>query len=195
MKLQTWALIILAAAFALYIFFDKDPEPNIEKIQALENGLAIADQEIIQLRKDSAELANGMARKEAQREIERQAHKSEVRQKDAVIAKLRENPIVLKVREETPEVDSLLDAMEAKDSIQTERIITLENDLRELRVDMAGVKFNAEEMLREERERFALQESLTKEYKDQLRKERRKGRLAKAGAVILGVGGFILGSQ
>ena len=192
---KTIALIILAAAFALYVLFDKDPEPNAEKINTLETALAIADQEIISLRSDSAKLSQKVVKDSARQANERIVHKAEVKKLVSTVAKYKANPIVKKVRMETLEIDSLLTAMEKKDSLQTARIDTLESNLAGLRVDMKAVNKNCGDLLQVERERFAAQEALTQEYRNQVRKERRANRWLKVGAISLGVLGLFGGSQ
>src|SRR5688572_27478647 len=103
-------LIICGLTIALIISILTRPskQPNHEKIQALEIGLAIADQQIVQLRKDSAKLANKVKADSVRQANESQTHKNEVKKYVGVIAKLKANPIVIKIREETAEVDSLL---------------------------------------------------------------------------------------
>jgi cell fate (sporulation/competence/biofilm development) regulator YmcA (YheA/YmcA/DUF963 family) len=192
---RTWALIILALAFALYILLDKDPEPSAEKIKTLEVALAIADNEIIRYKKDSVEIHQEMARKEAQQANERKVYKENERKQGALISQLKRNPVVIHVRDSVPEVNELLTAMEKQDSLKTARIDTLESNLSDLRVDMSAVNDNCSKMLEAERERFQAQEGISEEYSKQVRKERRKKRLATALIPVAAVAAFLLGAQ
>jgi hypothetical protein len=192
---RTWALIILALAFALYILFDKDPVDNSEKIQSYEIALKIADQEILNLRSDSTKLSQKIEADSVMQANERKVYKEKVKSQSALISRLKAKPEVITIREQSVDVDSLLTAMEAKDSIQTARIDTLENNLSELRVDMSAVNDNCSKMLEAERERFQAQKGISEEYSKQVRKERRKKRLATALIPVVGVAGFLLGAQ
>jgi chromosome segregation ATPase len=192
---RTWALIILALAFALYILLDKDPVDNSEKIQSYEIALKIADQEILNLRSDSTKLSQKIDADSVRHANERKVYKEKVKSQSALISRLKAKPEVITIREQSVDVDSLLTAMEAKDSIQTARIDTLENNLSELRVDMSAVNDNCSKMLEAERERFQAQKGISEEYSKQVRKERRKKRLATALIPVVGVAGFLLGAQ
>jgi hypothetical protein len=192
---RTWALIILALAFALYILFDKDPVDNSEKIQSYEIALKIADQEILNLRSDSTKLSQKIEADSVMQANERKVYKEKVKSQSALISHLKSNPVVIHARDSVPEVDSLLTAMEKQDSLKTARIDTLENNLSELRVDMSAVNDNCSKMLEAERERFQAQKGISEEYSKQVRKERRKKRLATALIPVVGVAGFLLGAQ
>jgi hypothetical protein len=192
---RTWALIILALAFALYILLDKDPVDNSEKIQSYEIALKIADQEILNLRSDSTKLSQKIDADSVRQANERKVYKEKVKSQSALISRLKAKPEVIAIREQSVDVDSLLTATEAKDSIQTARIDTLESNLSDLRVDMSAVNDNCSKMLEAERERFQAQKGISEEYRKQVRKERRKVKLFKIVAVLGTVGAFILGAQ
>ena len=187
MKPVYYVIAGLTLIIILLLLFRKTPEPNAEKIKTLEIALAIADQETVRLRKDSVAIHQEMARKEAQQASERTAYQTAIKKKSSEIASLKQNPIVIKVRMETLEIDSWLTVMEKKDSLQTARIDTLESNLAGLRVDMQAVNKNCGDLLQVERERFSAQEALTQEYRAQVRKERRANRWLKVGAITLGV--------
>jgi hypothetical protein len=195
LEFKTIALIILALAFALYILFDKDPVDNSEKIQSYEIALKIADQEILNLRSDSTKLSQKIEGDSVRQANERKVYKEKVKSQSALISRLKAKPEVIAIREQSVDVDSLLTATEAKDSIQTARIDTLESNLSDLRVDMSAVNDNCSKMLEAERERFQAQKGISEEYSKQVRKERRKKRLATALIPVVGVAGFLLGAQ
>jgi hypothetical protein len=195
LEFKTIALIILALAFALYILFDKDPVDNSEKIQSYEIALKIADQEILNLRSDSTKLSQKIEGDSVRQANERKVYKEKVKSQSALISRLKAKPEVIAIREQSVDVDSLLTATEAKDSIQTARIDTLESNLSDLRVDMSAVNDNCSKMLEAERERFQAQKGISEEYRKQVRKERRKVKLFKIVAVLGTVGAFILGAQ
>ena len=194
MKIDTklWIIVGLTIAFGLYILLNKDPQPNVEKITALEMALAIADNEIIQLKADSSKLATRIRKDSLYQANAEVAYKTELAKNAVKIAALKANPKVIKVREDSPEVDELIEAQDKVIFQQTARIYTLAANLSELRVDMESMRANFSHMLKLEREKFSHQQELTEEYKQQLRKEKRKVKIFKAVAIIGTVAGLLV---
>lgn len=190
---KLWAIVILTGVIILLILFQPKRQPNLDKIKALEYGIAHADVKIAQLTKDSTKLADKIQADSIKQVAERSTFRNSI---GSLQARLRDKRV--KIDTLILESPTLRDYVATADSviqIQGTRIDTLESNLKELRVDMAGLTFTFEEMLQLEREKFIAQETLTKEYKKQARKSKRANRFLKAGAVVLGVGGFLLGSQ
>lgn len=192
---KTWALIILAAAFALYVIFDKNPEPQADKIQALETALAISDVE----KKEKDVIITNLKTKIAQDSIisaqDAIKFKTEVSSSKREIARLRANPVVVQVLQDVPEVDSLVSAQADLIARQDVYIDTLQNDLRELQVNMNQLVENFEGQIKLYQEDFQNMKALADVYKKDLRRERRKVKLIKVVAVIGTVGAFILGNK
>ena len=94
------------------------------------------------------------------------------------VVRLKENPIVIKVREDVPEVDSLILAQDSVIAIQENRIAAHEHQLGKLQVSMVGITANFESQLAAERRRFEAQQQISNEYRKEVRKERRQKRLA-----------------
>lgn len=188
-----WVIIGLMALIVGMILFDRDPEPV--STQKWKDQISAQNLKIVTLKADSAKLSQKVAQDSVSQANEKIAHHTAIKKKDAVIANLRANPVVVKVREETPEVDNLLTAMEAKDSIQTERIAVLENDNEELRVDMNAMKDNFGAMLQAERTKFEASQSMNKDLEKALKKSKRGAKLAKILVPVVGAGMLLLGAQ
>jgi uncharacterized protein YpmS len=192
--IKTWIIVGLLIAFGLYILLDKDPQPNGEKITALEMALAIADNEIVELRADSSKLATRVRKDSLSQANAQIAYKIELAKNRAAIADLKANPEVIRVIEESPAVGTLIAKQDRLIELQASRIDTLTTNLSELRVDMENMRANFGATLKLEREKFSHQQELTDEYKQQLRKEKRKVKIFKAVAVIGTVAGLLLRS-
>lgn len=191
MKPVHYVVIGLVLIIAALILFDKDPEPY--DTTQWKQSIQRANDRISNLRTDSLKLASKIIADSVRREKERKAYKNEVKKKSSEIARMKQNPRVVYIRENEPSVDSLLTAMESKDSIQSERIEVLEKDNAELRVDMKTVNDNCAQMLAEERDKFKASQEFISDLEKQNRKEKRKRKLATILIPIVGVGALFLG--
>lgn len=187
-----WVVII---ALLIWIVVQKctaPPEPiNIEpyRIQIAEQDLRIS-----QLQQDSAKLAQKIKADSLQQAQEKKAYKNTISEKSRQIANLKANPRVIEIRAQEPAIDSLINAMDSLDSIKTERIATLENNLDALRVDVGQLEANFAGLLEAEREKFKIQgEAFEKTLKEN-RKLRRRAKVAKVLIPVVAGLAFILGS-
>lgn len=175
--LKTIAIIVLLAIIALMFLLQPDHKPiDIEpyRIQIAEQGLRIS-----QLQQDSAKLAQKIKADSLQQAQEKKAYKNTISEKSRQIANLKANPRVIEIRAQEPAIDSLINAMDSLDSIKTERIATLENNLDALRVDIGQLEANFAGLLEAEREKFKVQgEAFEKTLKEN-RKLRRRAKVAK----------------
>lgn len=99
------------------------------------------------------------------------------------VVKLKANPIIIRVREEVPEVDSLIVAMDSVNVVQGHRIAAYEHQLSKLQVNLVGITANFESMLSAERQRYANAQEIIA-LKD---KEIKKAKKNTVGAVVIGV--------
>lgn len=189
---QTWIILGLLAFIALYIAFDKPPQPDLSPYKI---AIAEADIRISQLKTDSAKLASKIHTDSVRQSQEKTTYVRTISEKSREIENMKRNPRVVEVRITEPEVNDLITAMESQDSIKTERIETLEIHLSALRADMNAVKGNFSKLLAEERVKFQSQgEQLTKTMKEN-RKLRRRVKVAKVLVPVAAGLGLFLGAQ
>lgn len=193
--IRTWLIIGMALIISLLIIFRPQNEPDTEKIQALEMGIAHDKLKIKEL--------------EDKNKLESAAHVQEVTQtRDTLkrvqthagklersLARIRANPVIIQAVDDIQVLgeafstyDSLLESKDDQIELQGRLIVSLEDENKR-------ITGNFMERLEFSEQNFIAQKAISDSYKKDLRKERRTNRLLKAGAVLLGVGGFFLGSQ
>jgi hypothetical protein len=193
--IKTWALIILAGAFILYILFDKDPIPNESYVKEYESAIQKRDVKIISLetkhREDSLKSAQQIAQTRDSLKRE-QRHGVKLYSN---LARLNANPIVIQVRDSIPIIDSLVQSydslLESKDDqieLQGRLIVSLEDENKR-------ITGNFIERLQLTEDNFTAQKAISDSYKKDLRKERRKVKLFKVIAVLGTVGGLLAGAS
>lgn len=194
-KAYPWIIIILFAIIIAMIWFWPKEEPKTERVTELERAVAIADVRIASLLQDSAKQAEKRKADSLQQAQEKKAYIVTIEKKSREIADLKANPVVVKIRETTPEVNALITEMERMDSVKTERIVTLENNLDGLRIDMAAMEVNFGGIIQAEREKYNAQKAISDELAKELKKEKKKGVVAKVLIPVAAVGAFLLGSR
>lgn len=191
MKFQTWALIILAAAFALYILFDKDKviDHSLQDYQ-----VAQRDSLIHKLSRQQTVDSLKTAQKLAELNAEIKGKERQVVKLTSNLERLKGNPIVIKVRDSIPEIEATFQAydllLESKDqqlAIQNSKILVLEDENKRITANFL-------ERLQLTEENYLTQKEIVEDYKKQLRKERRKKKLATVLIPVVGVAGLLLGS-
>jgi hypothetical protein len=192
MKPYIWVIIgLVAVSVALILLW---PEPEPVDLDPYKRAIAIADIRIDSLTSANRKLASKIAQDSLQQAQEKKTYIVTIEKKVREIENLKANPVVVKIRETTPEVNALIIEMERMDSVKTERIATLENNLDGLRVDMRQMESNFGELLQSEREKFNAQKAISDELAKDLKKAKRSGRLAKILIPIAAVGAFLLGN-
>jgi hypothetical protein len=192
--IKTWALIILAGAFILYILFDKDPILNESYVKEYESAIQKRDVKIISLetkhREDSLKSAQEITQTRDSLKRE-QRHSVKL---SSNLARLKANPIVIQVRDSIPIIDSLVQSydslLESKDDqieLQGRLIVSLEDENKR-------ITGNFMERLELSEQNFQAQKAISDSYKKDNRKLRRGNKLLKVGLVVGTVGAFILGS-
>lgn len=193
MKPIYWVVIALALIIVGMILFDKDPEPvstqkwkdeitkKEERIKVLQGNLATIREKV------KADSLQGVKSK--------QEYEVKVTSLRSTVAKLKANPIVIKVREENPEIDSLIVAQDSTILAKDERIVALEADIKRVVANMDSFNDTYEGILQAEREKFEAQKEITAAVEKELKKEKRKAKLAKVLIPVVGVGALLLGAQ
>lgn len=191
MKPTYWIIAALGLIIALLILFDKDPEPDTtrwkqeitkqeERVKALEGNLATIREKV------KADSLQGVKSK--------QEYEVKVSSLRSTVAKLKANPRVIEVLKANPEVDRLVIAQDSVIQASGTRIVELESEMKDLRVNMDSVNDTFEEILQAERTKFEASQSMNKDLEKQVKKEKRKGKLAKVLLPIVGVGALLLGT-
>jgi uncharacterized protein YxeA len=193
MKPYVWIILGLLAVIVLMIWFWPEPKPT--NLDAYRTQIAIQNLKIDSLTTASTKLATKIKADSLQQAQEKKAYIVTIEKKSREIAYMKQNPVVVKIRETTPEVNALIIEMERMDSVKTERITTLENNLDGLRIDMGAMEVNFSGLLQAEREKFATQNEMLAESMKENKKVRRSNRWLKAGAVAALVGGVFLGAR
>lgn len=179
------ALVLVIVAM---IFFW--PQPQDGKIEELKRSIAVADQEIKELTVERSTLLNEVRQDSVRHASEQAALKTQANAFKREVERLKASPLVIRVREENLEVDSLIVKQDSIIVNQGHRIAAYEHQLSKLQVNMAGIIKNFEGQIALERERFEAQEQLTiasmKEVKRQKRKKVRNTILGGLAGIAIG---------
>lgn len=179
----------LALVFALYIVFDKDPQPNQEKIKSLEYAIAISD-------KDKKALED-KHKKETARFVQKltQARDSLKREQNrgvklaSNLQALKSKPAVVKIIQENPAVDSVFQQYDLLLETKDNQIAIQTNIIKGLEAENTRITDNFMERLQLSQAAFDNQKLIADSYKKDTRKVRRANKLLKVAAVIGTVGG------
>lgn len=193
MKPTTWVIIGLIVVIGLMWFFQ--PGPN-------EPDYSIKDAQIAQRDTLIHKLSREAEKEKQERKAERLAYMDTVRtykdrdkKRVAEIARIKAHPVVIRVREEIPIIDSAFHAYDSLLKSKDVQISLAEKRITKLEVDITEVEERFEEQLRLMGENVADLKSITEDQRKQLRKIRRQNRLVKVVAVVSAVGGLLLGGQ
>jgi hypothetical protein len=193
--LKTWALIIISGAFILYILFDKDPIPNESYIKEYESTIQRNESTIESLKVKHQEDSLKSAQEVVQLKAKLSGKVTEAKKLASTVAHLRANPVVVQVIQDVPEIDSLVQSydslLESKDDqieLQGRLIVSLEDDNKR-------ITGNFMERLELSQQNFDAQKAISDTYQKENKKLRRGNKLLKVGLVVIGVGGFVAGSQ
>jgi hypothetical protein len=193
--LKTWALIIISGAFILYILFDKDPIPNESYIKEYESTIQRNESTIESLKVKHQEDSLKSAQEVVQLKAKLSGKVTEAKKLASTVAHLRANPVVVQVIQDVPEIDSLVQSydslLESKDDqieLQGRLIVSLEDENKR-------ITGNFMERLELSQQNFDAQKAISDTYQKENKKLRRGNKLLKVGLVVIGVGGFVAGSQ
>jgi hypothetical protein len=134
MKPIHYAFLVAVGVIVLLLLFWPEPEPV--DLDPYKRAIAIADIRIDTLTSANSKLASKIKADSLQQVQEKKTYIVTIEKKSREIENLKANPVVVKIRETTPDVNALIIEMERMDSVKTERIARLENDKDALRIDM-----------------------------------------------------------
>lgn len=191
---KLWYIIFgLTAIIILLLIFQPNPPPADTTVwkQEIEKNRQKAEELAIKHREDSTQFAQKLAQLNAElKGKERQVVKLE-----GNLSRLKKNPVVIKVKDSIPEIDSVFQQydllLETKDnqiSIQSKMIKGLEEE-------NTRITDNFLERLQLSQAAFDNQKLIADSYKKDTRKVRRQNKLLKVAAVVGTVGGIFLGAQ
>lgn len=181
---KLWFVIFgLTAIIVFIILFDKDP-PAVD-LASYERAMAISDLKIDSLTKSNRATVRRIQEDSILQAEEKQAYQKSITglqarlrtKRERIDTLWRDNPAL---REYVATADSVI-------SFQSARINSLEIDKAELRVDVKTITDNFLRQIEQHEVKLKATEQLAEVYKKDLRKQRRKTRLA----TIFGFGGTV----
>lgn len=191
---KLWYVIFaLVGIIVLIILFQPKPnEPNTEPwkraIEQREDKIKAKDAQI-------QALLNEREKKDSIHLAEKASLKTALNAKDARIEKLIKKPVVIQVRESTPEVDSLITDLQDKINFQSSYIHQVDSAYNDLRGDFEKLKTNFEGQISLYQSNYNDQLKINESERKSLRKVRRQLRVMKVVGVVGTVGGIFLGSS
>lgn len=195
MKQLPWIIICILVLALIISILSQRPKPESDLIQKQTALIERKSEEIKSLRTDNSILQAKIDRDSVRSEAKTKAYNTDVKKRDSEIARLKRNPVVIRIREENPEIDSVFRAQEDLSAVKDYRIDSLNADLADLRVDMGKMKSNFEGIFNRQADQLQAEKAISENYKKQLRKVRRGNRWLKAGIVTSAVLGLVFGAQ
>jgi hypothetical protein len=190
---RLWYLIFALLLLCIILILTR-PVKEITDLKPYETAIRIADQEIKELKQSNLKLQAKIDSDSLRQTKEKETYRTEVKKRDAVIAKLKGNPTIIRIREENPEVDSLIVAQDSLITRHAERVAELESNLTDLRVDMKALVNNFNSEIAAHISKYENEKKIADTYQKENRKIRRSSRLWKAATVTAGVLGLFVGS-
>jgi hypothetical protein len=193
--IKLWLIVGLTVIIVLLLLFDKDPVQNESYIKEYESTIQRNESTIESLkvkhREDSLKSAQEITQiRDSLKHEQRHGVKL-----SSNLARLKANPIVIQVRDSIPIIDSLVRSYDSllasKDDqieLQGRLIVSLEDENKR-------ITDNFLERLELSQQNFDAQKAISDTYQKENKKLRRGNKLLKVGLVVIGVGGFVAGSQ
>jgi hypothetical protein len=193
--IKLWLIVGLTVIIVLLLLFDKDPIPNESYIKEYESTIQRNESTIEGLKVKHREDSLKSAQEIAQLKAHLSGKVTEAKKLASTVAHLRANPVVVQVIQDVPEIDSLVQSydslLESKDDqieLQGRLIVSLEDENKR-------ITGNFLERLELSQQNFDAQKAISDTYQKENKKLRRGNKLLKVGLVVIGVGGFVAGSQ
>jgi hypothetical protein len=193
--IKLWLIVGLTVIIVLLLLFDKDPVQNESYIKEYESTIQRNESTIESLKVKHREDSLKSAQEVAELKAKLSSKVTEVKKLSSNLARLKANPIVIQVRDSIPIIDSLVQSydslLESKDDqieLQGRLIVSLEDENKR-------ITGNFLERLELSQQNFDAQKAISDTYQKENKKLRRGNKLLKVGLVVIGVGGFVAGSQ
>ena len=151
-----WIIIGLLLVIGAMWFFWPSNKPDYS---SHENRIKLREQAISELQVENTKLLSRIKSDSVSHKIEIQAYKDRDKKKSAYIANLKANPVVIKVREEVPLIDSAFQAYDSLLESKDQQINLQEKYVSTLQLDIGALKNSFEE-------RIALQDSTINDQRE-----------------------------
>lgn len=122
----------------------------------------------------------------------KKVYEVKVKNLNSTVAKLKANPVVIRVREENPEVDSLIVSQDSVITIKDQRIEILEYQYGKLAANVEGLTINFENRIRLHQEQFEASQQQVQALEKDNRKQKREKKAIIAVGVAAIVGALLL---
>lgn len=191
---KLWYVIFgLVAVIVLLILFQ--PQPDDTKEKELQAKIDSRDQAIFQLHRENSQQAEKRKADSLRFTKSIQAGQVTIEKQSRRISDLMKNPVVIKVRDSIPEVDSAFDTYEGLIQEQNKQIELQAKYIDTLRIDLTKVEKNFQERLDLQAQTIADLKTVTDDQRKQLRKTRRTVKLLKIAGIAGTVAGIFLGGS
>ena len=195
-KYLPWIIVaVLLILLAIGILTRPDPTDTNGYVKEYEAAISKRDDQIKAKTAQVDRLVIEVEKRDSMHAENERRLKTALNAKSKEVDRLLKNPIVIAVRESTPEIDSLITDLQYKIDFQSSYIQELDSAYTGLRVDFDKLKNNFDEQIKLYQENFEAQKLINESDRKQLRKVRRQLRVMKAVAILGTVGGIFLGSR
>lgn len=195
-SLIPWAVAaIFLILFVVQTCTGPDDEDHVREISKLETKIQAGEDHIrILQQRDNVRLQQQLQDSVRNAEKEK-TYLAKEKKWVSQIARIKANPVVIRVREENPEVDSLINKQDSV--IQDQRFRLYENGkyITQLQVEMGEIRRDFNEQIALHVQRFENEKAIADNYRDQAMKERKRGKFAKILIPIVAVGAFLAGTS
>lgn len=191
--LKTW--IILALLAGIVILFALWPSTTPDTSEVFKREITSLNNQIETLNQDRAFLRTKIDSITSHENRSKKLHSQHVAVLNSTIAKLKRNPVVIKIREENPTVDSLVQAQDSTIMLNQVRISGLEHSLFQMQLKTEALQANFDQAMELERAKYDASQKEIERLQKENRKERRKGKLKSILIPVAGAVAFVLGSQ
>jgi hypothetical protein len=190
---KTWIIVGLGIVIVVLLLFWPSYEPPDttvfkREIAAQNKQIAVLSAEL----KKKAEKFQSDSLRLAKDSVE---HKKHVSKLESRISQLKANTRVVYIREQEPSIDSLITAQDSLIVRSVQRVAALEGEMFALRQDMSKVFTDCESRFQAQLEKEKLTEAENERLAKEVKKGRRKKKLAQILIPIVGVGAFLIGAQ
>ena len=189
--LKLWLIVGLTAIIILLILFDK---PQEHDTSAWQDEIHRKNTKIKELQAKHIEDSVKFSQEMAVLNEELSGKDTQVRKLAFNLERLKKNPIVIKVRDSVPVIDSVFLAYDSVIQVKDEQLEIQGKMIVSLEDENQRITSNFLERLQLQSENLATQKEIIDDQRKELRKERRKVKLLKVVAVVGTVGAFILGA-
>lgn len=170
-------------------------DDHVRAVTELETKIKIKDDLILKKNQDLSRLRIRIAQDSSLFQDTITIIEKENVQLERNLARQRAKPEVIRIVRENPVIDTLIQTYDSIISKRDEQIYVQAKYVSQLQGDLSAVEANFREQIALHVQKFENEKLIADEYRDQAKKERRKGRFAKILIPVALVGGFLAGSS